>query len=192
MGRLRLRAVVAGIVVGVAVAIAGLIILVAAVAAGSGIDITDTRNADVARRPSQQAAFLSVWLVALLAAGMTAGRLAPQAPWLHGGVIGAIALLAALAGVSRQDPLWATALELLSAIPVAIAGAHVEAPPAAPASFAKRRALTLTLAAFCVATIALAAGEEPGVVAWTAFFATGALLAGAVHARFRARRASRA
>ena len=188
MGRLRLRAVIAGIVVGVAVAVAGLILLVAAVAVGSGVDITDTKNADFARRPSQQAAFLSVWLVALLTAGMTAGRLARgQAPWLHGGFVGAIALLAALAGVSRQDPLWATALVLLSAVPVAVVGAHVGPPPAAPAAFARRRALLLTLAAFCVATIVLAAVEDAGVVAWTVFFATGALLAGAVHGRFHGR-----
>src|SRR5262245_30787120 len=188
MGRLSLKAVIIGVVAGVAVALAGLIVLVAAVAAVSGLDITDTKNADFARRPSQQASFLSVWLVALLAAGMTAGRLAwGQAPWLQGGIIGAIALLAALTGVSRQDPFWATALLLLSAIPVAVAGAHVGPPPAAPAPFSRRRALPVSLAAFCVATIALAVAEEPGVVVWTTFFATGALLTGAVHARFRGR-----
>ena len=186
MRRLSLKAVIAGVVAGVVIAVAGLIVLVAAVAAGSGVDITDTRNVDFARRPSQQAAFLSVWVVALLAAGMTAGRLARgRSPWLHGGVVGAIALLAALTGVSRQDPIWATALVLLAAIPVPLAGAHVGPPPGEPVPFAKRQALALSLAAFCVATIVLAALEDAGVVTWTVFFATGALLAGAVHARFR-------
>jgi hypothetical protein len=188
MGRLSLKAVVVGVAAGVAVAVAGLIVLVAAVAMGSGLDITDIKNADFARRPSQQASFLSVWFVALLTAGMTAGRLARgQAPWLHGGIVGAIALLAALTGVSRQDPLWTTALVLLSAIPLAVGGAHVGPPPAPPASGSRRRALPLTLAAFCVATVALAAAEEPGVVVWATFFATSALLTGAVHARFRGR-----
>ncbi|HTO13368.1 MAG TPA: hypothetical protein VMQ51_17475 [Candidatus Binatia bacterium] len=190
MGRVSLKAILGGVAAGVGVAMLGLILLVAAVAAGAGIDITDARNADLARRPSIQVPFLSVWLLALLAAGTTAGRLARgRALRLHGAVIGGIALLGALAGISRQDPAWATALLLLSALPVAIAGAHVGPAPggpgAPPVAFPARWALALTLAAFCVATLVLAASEDGGVVAWTAFGATAALLGGAVHARFR-------
>jgi len=187
MGQISVKAIVLGLAVGVVTAVGGLLVLVAAVAVGSGIDITDiARNGQAVRRASIQLPILSTWLLALLLAGMTTGRLAGRALRRHGAVIGGVALLGALAGISRQDPVWAVALELILTVPVALAGVHVgPAPDAPPAAPYERWALFVTLPAFCAATIALAASEEPGVLAWTAFIATAALLAGAVHGRFR-------
>jgi hypothetical protein len=187
MRQISLKAIALGLGVGLVMAVAGLLALIVAVAAGSGVDITDVRNAALAHRASVQLPFLSVWLLALLASGMTAGRvLRGRALGLHGGVIGGIALLGALAGVSREDPAWAIALQLLLTVPVVIAGVYVRPlPDEPPAALPMRWALVLALLAFSAATIALAASEDAGVIAWTAFVATGALLAAAVGRRFR-------
>jgi hypothetical protein len=191
MRQLSVKALVAGLIVGVLAAVGGLIVLVAAVAVGSGIDITDiSRNGQAVRRASIQLPILSSWLLALLLAGMTAGRLAGRALRLHGALIGGVALLGALAGISRHDPVWAIALELALTLPVAVAGAHVGPPPgglgAPPAAFHARWALVAALPAFAAAAIVLAATEQPGVMVWTAFAVTAVALAAAVGVRFRA------
>jgi hypothetical protein len=193
MRELSLKALVLGLVVGVVTAVGGLLMVVAAAAAGRGIDITDiAKNGQAARHASIQLPILSTWLLALLLAGMTTGRVAGRALRLHGAVIGLVALLAALAGVSRQDPIWATALVLGLTIPMALAGAHVGPAPgglgAPPVPFHERWALVITLPGFCVATIALAASDEPDPVVWLVFIAAVALLGGAIHGRFRPRR----
>lgn len=185
MGQLSLKAIVLGLVVGLAVATAGLIVVVVAVGLGSGIDITDVgKNGEVARAASIQLPILATWTLALFLAGMTAGRSAGgRARALHGGVIGGIALLGAAAGISRQDPAWAIALQLLLTLPAAIAGAHVGPAPAGVA-FHARWGMRVALATFCAASVALAASDG-GVLAWAAFAATGVLLAAAVRQRFR-------
>ena len=187
MRQISLKALALGLGVGLVMAVAGLLALIVAVAAGSGVDITDVRNAALAHRPSVQLPFLAVWLLALLASGMTAGRvLRGQALGLHGSVIGGIALLGALAGVSREDPAWAIVLQLLLTVPVAVAGVYVRRVSPEPSlGMPARWALVIALAAFWLATVALAASEEPGVLAWTAFVATAALLGTAVYARVR-------
>jgi peptidoglycan/LPS O-acetylase OafA/YrhL len=187
MRQLSVKALVLGLIVGVVTAVGGLIVLVAAVAVGSGIDITDIgRNGQATRQASIQLPILSAWLLALLLAGMTTGRLAGRALRLHGAIIGGVALVGALAGISRQDPPWAIALLLLSTLPVAIAGAHVgPAPAVAHAGVPRRWALALTLAAFCVAALGVATSKDGGALPWTAFALTAALLAGAVGARVR-------
>ena len=189
MNRLEPRAVVGGVIVGLAVAIAGLVVLVAAVGLVRGMDITDVRHAALTRRPSVQLPFLSVWLLAVLAAGRTAGALARgRPPRLHGGLVGLLGLLAALAGMSRQDPAWATALVLLLTLPVAVAGASIggaASDPRGPA-WLSRWALTAALGAFGVTTVALAASEG-GVLPWGAFIVGGVLLLAAAGTRVRAR-----
>jgi hypothetical protein len=191
MRQLSLRALVLGLIVGVVTAIGGLIVLVAAVAVGSGIDVTDIgRNGPAVRRASIQLPILSAWLLALLLAGMTTGRLAGRALRLHGTILGGVALLGALAGISRHDPAWAIALELGLTLPVALAGAHVGPAPggrgAEPAAFHERWALGVALPAFAAAAVVLAASAEPGPIAWTAFVALAVALAAAVRSRFRA------
>jgi hypothetical protein len=174
MGELSLRAILLGLVAGLAVATAGLIAVIAAVGFGSGVDITDVAaSGELGRQPCIQLPILAVWVLAVLIAGMTASRIAGgRATRLHGLVIGVIALLGALAGVSRDDPAWAITLELLSTVPAAVAGAHLGR---APSAMRERWILGATLAVFVGAAVALAASAG-NVVAWIGFVATSAFL----------------
>lgn len=184
MGQLSLKAILLGLATGLAVVTGGLVIVIAAVGFGSGIDITDVAaSGELGRFACIQLPILGVWLLALVMAGMTASRLvAGRAPWLHGAVLGSIALLGALAGISREDPAWAIALELLLTVPAAIAGAHVGR---APTAVGERWALAAALAVF-VATAAALAASAGNPVAWTAFVAAAALMVGALRRRVRA------
>jgi len=180
------RAVLLGLLAGLVVSAAGLMLVIAWVAAVAGLDITDVgTNGEAVRRASIQVPILTTWLLALLAAGMTAGRVTGGRAWLlHGGILGGIALLGALAGISDRDPNWAIALELLLTVPVTLAGAGVGAAPRGPAAkFRDRWALTLALAVFYACTLMLAVYGD--VLGWAAFALTGAMLANTLRRRFR-------
>ena len=186
MHRISPRAVLLGLLAGLVVSAAGLMLVIAWVGAFAGLDITDVgKNGEAVRRASIQLPILATWLLALLAAGMTAGRVTGGRAWLlHGSIIGVIALLGALGGISDRDPNWAIALELLLTVPVALVGAGVGAVPRGPAAaFLDRWALTLALAVFCACTLMLTVFD--GVLGWAAFALTGALLANTVRRRFR-------
>ncbi len=180
------RAVLLGLLAGLVVSVAGVMGVIAWVAAFAGLDITDVgSNGEVVRRASIQLPILTTWLLGLLAAGMTAGRVTGGRAWLlHGSIIGVIALLCALAGISERDPSWAIALLLLLTVPVVLAGAGVGAAPRARAAkFLDRWALTLALAVFYGCTLMLAVYD--GVLGWAAFALTGATLVDTVRRRFR-------
>src|SRR5437762_6953383 len=129
MRRISPKAVLLGLLAGLLVSAAGLMVVIAVVAGFTGIDITDVgKNGEAVRRASIQLPILTTWLLGLLAAGMTAGRVTGGRAWLlHGAIIGVIALLGALAGISERDPSWAIALLLLLTVPVVLAGAGVGA-----------------------------------------------------------------
>src|SRR6267142_5718527 len=186
MRRISPKAVLLGLLVGFVVSAAGLMVVVAWVAGFTGIDITDVgRNGEAVRRASIQLPILITWLPGLLAAGMTAARITGGRAWLlHGGIIGVIALLGALAGISERDPAWAIAVELLLTVPVAVAGAGVGPAPRGPdAKLVARWELTLALLVFCACTLVLTVHD--GVLGWAAFTLTGALLVNTVRRRFR-------
>ena len=174
MGALSLKAILLGLVAGLAVATAGLIVVIGAVGFGSGVDITDVAaSSALGRQPCIQLPILGVWVLAVLIAGMAASRVTRgRAARLHGLVIGVIALLGALAGVSRDDPAWAITLELLLTVPAAVVGAHAAR---APSAVRARWILGATLAMFVGAAAALAASAG-NVVAWVGFVGTSALL----------------
>jgi hypothetical protein len=178
MGQLSLKAIVLGLVAGLAAATSGLVIVIAAVGFGSGLDITDVAaTGELGRLPCIQLPILGVWVLAVLIAGMTASRVADgRAARLHGVVLGGIALLGALAGISREDPAWAIALELVLTVPAAVAGAYVGRTRSAVGRWRLRALLAVFVAA--AATLAASAGN---LVAWTAFVAAGALLVSALH-----------
>jgi hypothetical protein len=180
------RAVLLGLLAGLVVSVAGVMALIVWVATFAGLDITDVgSNGEVVRRASIQLPILTTWLLGLLAAGMTAGRVSGGRAWLlHGVIIGVIALLGALAGISERDPSWAIALLLLLTVPVVLAGAGVGAAPRTPAArFFDRWGLTLALAVFYACTLLLAVYD--GVLGWAAFTLTAAILAATLRRRFR-------
>jgi hypothetical protein len=186
MRRISLTAVLLGLLVGFIVSAAGLMIMVAWVAAFASIDITDVgKNGELVRRASIQLPILTTWLLGLLAAGMTAARVTGGRAWLlHGAIIGGIALLGALAGISARDPIWAIALQLLLTVPVAVAGAGMGPAPRGPtAKLFHRWELTLDLAVFCACTLTLTVYDD--VLGWAAFALTAGLLANTVRRRFR-------
>ena len=187
MRRISPKAVLLGLLVGFVVSAAGLMVVVAWVAAFASIDITDVgKNGELVRRASIQLPILTTWLLGLLAAGMTAARVTTGRAWfLHGAIIGGIALLGALAGISARDPIWAIALQLLLTVPVAIAGAGVGSAPRGPTTkFIDRwELIALDLPVFCACTLMLTVYDD--VLGWTAFVLTGALLANTVRRRFR-------
>lgn len=186
MGQLSVRAIVLGLLAGFLVSAVGLVVVVATVAFFGGIDITDVgKNGEVVRRASIQVPILATWLLGLLAAGMTAGRFTRGRAWhWHGAVIGGVALLAALSGISARDPSWAIALELLLTVPVAILGAGLRPVPRdAAVKFLARWELAIGMVGFSASTLMLTVYDD--VPGWAAFALTGAMLANAVRRRFR-------
>ena len=183
MRQLSLLAIVLGLAAGLVVAAVEILMLTAGVGIHTGIDITDVRkNGEVVRLARIQLPLVAAWILAVLGAGLVAARVARRAPGLHGGVIGGIALLAALAGISRNDPAWAIALQLVVTVPAALIGACLRR--ASGTGFARGWGLGLAVVVFWLASVVLAAGTGDART-WTVFGVTAALVVVGIARRFR-------